>query len=110
METNGFFLMTLLHFCPLIPFSILNFVIGITSMRLSDFCLSIIGVLPGSFVYILMGTSIHDVQDIISEKSSSKNNSLNLAFIITGSTISLIGIAYTSYVTKQYFDEIVENA
>jgi len=110
MESDGFFLMTLLHFCPLVPFSILNFVIGITSMSLLDFCLSIIGIIPGTIVYILMGTSIQDVRDIVSAKKSSKNSQINLAFVITGSLIGLIGIAYTSYVTKKYFDEIVKKA
>ena len=110
MESDGFFLMTLLHFCPLVPFTILNFVIGITSMGLLDFCLSIIGIIPGSVVYILMGTSIQDVRDIVSDKKSSKNARLNLAFIITGTIIGLLGIAYTSYVTKKYFDEIVQKS
>ena len=110
MESDGFFLMTLLHFCPLVPFTVLNFIIGITSMGLVDFCLSIIGIIPGTVVYILMGTSIQDVRDIVSARKSSKNSKINLAFIIAGTLIGLIGIAYTSYVTKKYFDEIVTKA
>jgi len=110
MESDGFFLMTLLHFCPLIPFTVLNFVIGITSMSLLDFCLSIVGIVPGTIVYILMGTSIQDVRDIVSAKKSSKNSKINMALIITGTLVGLVGIAYTSYVTKRYFDEIVKKA
>ena len=110
LDTDGFYLMTLLHFCPLISFSILNFIIGITSMRFIPFCLSIIGILPGTIIYLLMGTSISDVRDIISSKNTKHNAKLNLYFVIAGTIIGLIGIAYTSWVTKRYFDEIVEKS
>ena len=68
VESDGLVLLTLLHMSPVVPFSILNFVVGVTSMRFRDFVLSMVGVLPGTIVYIMIGTTISDVTDVISGK------------------------------------------
>ena len=60
--------MTLLHMSPMVPFSILNFVVGMSAMRFRDFCFSFIGVIPGSVVFVLIGTTLSDISDLISGK------------------------------------------
>ena len=72
VETDGLLLLTLLHMSPVVPFSILNFVVGITAMRFTHFVISMVGVIPGTIVYIMIGTTISDVTDVISGKHKSK--------------------------------------
>lgn len=109
METDGFYLMTLLHFCPLISFSIINFVIGITSMKIMDFCLSIVGILPSTIICLLMGTSISNLNEVFNGDKNNKNNSkLELYLVVGGSIIGLLGLIYTSYIVRGYFDEIMK--
>lgn len=60
MLSDGLLLMVMLHMSPMVPFSILNFIIGMTAMRLQDFLFSLIAVIPGTIVFILVGTTFQD--------------------------------------------------
>ena len=108
LEKQGFLLMTLLHASPIVPFGILNFVVGITSMKFKDFCLSMVGIVPGSFVQIMVGTTFKDASDIISGHSSPHSDkNTELIVMIIGTIIGCGGIIWTSFVAKKYFDEII---
>ena len=108
IASDGVLLLTLLHMSPIVPFSILNFVVGITTMRFRDFVLSMIGVVPGTIVYIMIGTTISNVADVISGKSKAqKHQTLELVFIIVGTLLGIAGLIWTSWVTKRYFDAII---
>jgi uncharacterized membrane protein YdjX (TVP38/TMEM64 family) len=109
LVTDGFILMTLLHLSPMVPFSILNFCVGMSAMSFKDFCLSFIGVLPGSIVFILIGTTLSDISDLLTGKSNlnAKEQQIELAFVSIGSVLGIFAIIWTSLVTKKYFDEIV---
>ena len=70
LVTDGFILMTLLHMSPMVPFSVLNFCVGMSAMSFKDFCLSFVGVIPGSIVFILIGTTLSDISDLLNGKST----------------------------------------
>lgn len=45
----------LLRLSPVIPFSVLNYALGLTKVRLGDFMLASIGMLPGTLLYVYSG-------------------------------------------------------
>ena len=57
MISDGLLLMVLLHMSPMVPFSILNFVVGMTAMKQKDFITSLIAVIPGTVVFLMVGTT-----------------------------------------------------
>ncbi len=69
-QKNGASYLFTLRLVPVFPFFMVNLVMGLTAIRLSTFFLvSWIGMLPGSFVYVLAGSklaNIHSVGDIFS--------------------------------------------
>ena len=59
LERDGIVYLLALRFNPLIPFFLINFARGLTRMRATTFTLvSLIGLLPASFVYANAGTAL----------------------------------------------------
>lgn len=76
LKRNGFRVMLLLRLNSLIPFSALNYIGGVTGVTLTDFTLSLVGIIPEFIVYVIIGgaaqgtlfafnTSINEVQYIL---------------------------------------------
>jgi uncharacterized membrane protein YdjX (TVP38/TMEM64 family) len=69
---NGFSYLLFLRLVPMFPFFLINLAMGVTKIRTRDFFLaSIIGMLPGSFVYCNAGTqlaSINSLNDLVSTR------------------------------------------
>lgn len=69
---NGLKVVFLLRLSPIFPFSILNYALGLTRVRLRDFILaSFIGMLPGTFLYVYLGSSVANLAALASGKAAS---------------------------------------
>jgi uncharacterized membrane protein YdjX (TVP38/TMEM64 family) len=70
LERDGIAYLLALRFNPLIPFFLINFAMGLTRMRATTFTLvSLVGLLPASFVYANAGTELARIEqpaDILS--------------------------------------------
>ena len=61
LDKNGFFILLLLRLPPILPFDPLSFACGLTNIKYKDFILaSLIGVLPETLCYSIMGENILD--------------------------------------------------
>jgi uncharacterized membrane protein YdjX (TVP38/TMEM64 family) len=59
MEVNGFFYVLLFRFIPLVNFDLISYLAGISKVRLTSFFLgTIIGIIPGTFAYNFLGSSM----------------------------------------------------
>jgi uncharacterized membrane protein YdjX (TVP38/TMEM64 family) len=61
VEAQGTTMVFLLRLTPLVPFTALNYLLGITSIRWRDTLLAAPGMLPGTFLYVYYGHVIGDV-------------------------------------------------
>ena len=72
LERDGIVYLLALRFNPLIPFFLINFAMGLTRMRAASFTLvSLVGLLPASFVYANAGTELARIEqpsDILSTR------------------------------------------
>jgi uncharacterized membrane protein YdjX (TVP38/TMEM64 family) len=55
IERQGRRIVFLLRLSPIFPFSLLNYTLGLTSVRLSDYVVASIGMLPGTLLYVYSG-------------------------------------------------------
>jgi uncharacterized membrane protein YdjX (TVP38/TMEM64 family) len=54
---SGLRLVALVRLSPAVPFSLLNYALGLTTIRLRDYVLgSFVGMLPGTFLYVYLGS------------------------------------------------------
>ena len=68
IEKNGFKVIFLLRLEPIfLPFALLNYALGLTSVRLRDYVLaSWLGMLPATFLYVYLGSALHNISDLVS--------------------------------------------
>ena len=53
---DGRRIVLLMRLSPLFPFSALNYALGLTRLRLGDFLIAMIGIIPGTALYVYTGT------------------------------------------------------
>jgi uncharacterized membrane protein YdjX (TVP38/TMEM64 family) len=85
--------MLLLRLCPLVPFSALNYIGGVTGISWRDFAASLVGILPMTILTVLLGASTGSLVD-----ESEKTKGQQLWFIIifcSGLAFGIIAIVYT---------------
>jgi len=64
---DGFKIVLLLRLSPVFPFSLLNYALGLTRVRLRDYVLaSFLGMLPGTFLYVYLGSLITNTAQLVS--------------------------------------------
>ncbi len=55
IEREGRRIVFLLRLSPVFPFSLLNYALGLTRVRLADYALASVGMLPGTILYVYSG-------------------------------------------------------
>lgn len=59
VEARGFWLVFLLRLSPVVPYNVLNYALGLTSVRLGPYVLaSLLGALPSTVLYTYLGASV----------------------------------------------------
>ena len=53
--------MFLLRLSPLFPFTLLNYALGLTTVRFADYALASLGMIPGTILYVYYGKLAGDV-------------------------------------------------
>ncbi len=71
---SGFKIVLLLRLSPLFPFNLLNYGLGLTRVRLRDFVVaSFLGMLPGTLLYVYLGSLVTSASALLSGKSRGAN-------------------------------------
>lgn len=61
IERRGLRVVLLLRLSPVFPFNLLNYALGLTRVRLRDYLLACLGMLPGTLLYVYYGKVAGDV-------------------------------------------------
>ena len=65
VAAGGFKIVLLTRLSPLFPFTLLNYAFGLTKVRFRDYVLaSWIGMLPGTMMYVYLGSSVKELADV----------------------------------------------
>lgn len=68
MEQQGFKILTLVRLSPIFPFTLVNYAFGLTRVSLGAYILgSFLGMLPGTLMYVYLGSAVGDVASLASE-------------------------------------------
>ena len=69
---QGFKIVLLLRLSPVFPFNLLNYGLGLTKVRFSDYIMAAIGMIPGTFLYVYYGKLAGDVASLAGGASVEK--------------------------------------
>lgn len=105
LEGNGFKIMLLLRLSPLIPFNVLDYISGVTSISLQKYSLALVGILPGTVMFCYIGATASSFGD--GTAAASNNKALNTTILVLGIVFALAGAAITSYYSKKELDKIL---
>jgi uncharacterized membrane protein YdjX (TVP38/TMEM64 family) len=86
----------LLRLSPVFPFNLLNYGLGLTQIRLLDFLIAMIGVLPGTILYVYSGKLVGDVAAVASGAAPARG----LGYYLVLALGLLATIAVTTVVTR----------
>ena len=81
----------LLRLSPIFPFSLLNYGLGLTRVSLRDYALACFGMIPGTFLYVYLGSVVGDLARIASGETGAGSAAQKL--------ILIIGLVVTGVVT-----------
>ena len=69
---SGFKIIFLLRLSPIFPFNLLNYALGLARVRLRDYVVaSFLGMLPGTFLYVYLGSLVTNASELLSGKRPS---------------------------------------
>lgn len=64
---DGFKIVLLLRLSPIVPYNLLNYLLGLTRIRLRDYLLaSFVGMFPGTFLYVYLGSLVTSASEVMS--------------------------------------------
>ena len=86
-------MLILIRTCPFIPFSIFNYLLGVTSINVNDFMIALFGILPEKMMVIYVGLTLEN----IAEYNNNNNSSLQMFIAIFGSISLVVIIIYVTH-------------
>lgn len=104
---EGFKIVVLTRLSPIFPFTLLNYAFGVTRVSLKDYVLGSIGMIPGTVMYVYIGSLVNDVTRVGSEQPLSSQAQIG-QWVLRG--IGLIAtIAVTLFITRIARKSLIES-
>ncbi|NET42994.1 TVP38/TMEM64 family protein [Okeania sp. SIO2B3] len=91
---EGFKIVFLTRLCPLFPFNLLNYAFGVMQVSLKDYILGSLGMIPGTIMYVYIGSIIGDITLI-----GTSQQPTNFTVEVTKWIINIVGLISTVLVT-----------
>ncbi|NJL78316.1 MAG: TVP38/TMEM64 family protein [Richelia sp. RM1_1_1] len=95
---NGFKIVFLTRLSPIFPFNLLNYAFGVTQVSLKDYILGSIGMIPGTIMYVYMGSLIGNIA--ITNSSIPKSPEAQFAQMLLQGIGLIATIFVTIYIAK----------
>ncbi|MFM2433077.1 MAG: hypothetical protein RLZZ511_4291 [Cyanobacteriota bacterium] len=105
---EGFKIVTLTRLSPLFPFNLLNYAFGITQVSLKDYMLGSIGMVPGTILYVYLGSLLGSLAMIGSKTAADPQTvALQWAVKIVGLIATVAVSIYVTRIAKRALDESI---
>ncbi|MBD2136497.1 TVP38/TMEM64 family protein [Anabaena sp. FACHB-1237] len=102
---EGFKIVFLTRLSPLFPFNILNYALGITSVSLKDYFLASVGMIPGTIMYVYLGSLAGNLA-LIGTANQPSNSTIQWVLKIIGFIATLIVTIYVTKIAKKALETI----
>ena len=106
MRTEGLRFCFLLRLCPIVPFNLINYILGGTSLTLRQYFLAGPGYIPICVAYVFVGTTIGSFADLVS--GNYDGGPTKFIILIIGCVIALLLAVYITRVIKRYLRKTTE--
>ncbi|MFH7241698.1 MAG: TVP38/TMEM64 family protein [Spirulina sp.] len=100
---EGFKIVLLTRLSPVFPFNLLNYAFGLTGVSLRNYALGSVGMIPGTILYVYIGSLAGDLARLGTE-SPSTNPAAQWAIRIIGFAATVAVTVYVTRVARQALD------
>ena len=99
----------LLRLSPVFPFNLLNYSLGLTQVRLADYLIASLGMLPGSLLYVYTGKVAGDVAAVAGGGAGEKG-AADWAVLVLGLVATAIVTIIVTRIARRALDAATDNA
>ncbi|MGF1535383.1 MAG: TVP38/TMEM64 family protein [Elainellaceae cyanobacterium] len=104
---EGFKIVLLTRLSPVFPFNLLNYAYGLTGVSLKDYVLGCIGMLPGTIMYVYLGSLAGNLATLGAGETPD-NAAVQWAIRIIGFIATVAVTLYVTRVARKALDETVD--
>jgi len=106
---QGFKIVLLTRLSPAFPFNLLNYAYGLTGVRFRDYVLgSLIGMLPGTIMYVYLGSLVTSVTELASGRAS--GGAPQQLFYFAGLAVTVLVTVYVTRLARRALAEATRGA
>lgn len=106
LENNGFKIVLLLRLAPIVPFSLLNYALGASSVSLQDYLFASIGLIPKQSLIVYVAVSVGSLKEAVDKETG--NTTEVIIILVVGSVLGIIAAVYLTVVAKREFNKIIQ--
>ncbi len=96
---EGFKIVLLTRLSPVLPFNLLNYAFGVTQVSLRDYILGSLGMIPGTVMYVYLGSLVGDVAMLGKPDRSTSPETQIIQWVIRGVGL-MATVALTIYLAR----------
>ena len=104
---QGLKIVALLRLSPVFPFNMLNYALGLTRVRLRDYLIAHLFMLPGTFLYVYYGRLAGAVAEVASGTQPERGPGY-YALLVTGLVATLAVTAFVTRIARNSLREITD--
>jgi uncharacterized membrane protein YdjX (TVP38/TMEM64 family) len=104
----------LLRLSPVFPFTLLNYLLGLSKVSFRDYALACFGMIPGTLLYVYLGKVAGEVISIAGDAASTTAGSsgkspLEIAFLLFGLAVTVFITVYVTRVARKALQEATDH-
>ncbi len=105
---EGFKIVALTRLSPVFPFNLLNYGMGVTGVSLKDYVLASIGMIPGTIMYVYIGSLAGSIATIGGETQPDANPIAQWGIRIVGFAATVAVTLYVTKIAKKALNESID--
>jgi uncharacterized membrane protein YdjX (TVP38/TMEM64 family) len=103
---EGLKIVTLLRLSPVVPFSLLNYALGLTRVRLADYLLGMAGIIPGTLLYVYYGKVGGDLAALVGGARPS-GGPVSIALLVLGLIATIAVTVLITRAARRALDHVI---
>jgi len=96
----------LLRLSPIFPYNLLNYALGLTGVRFADYALACLGMLPGTLLYVYLGSAAGNLAEIAAGERAATDTQQRLIFYAGLAVTAVVTVAVTRIARRALQEEV----
>jgi len=105
LKDKGLKIFILLRLSPIIPFNVINYIGGVSSVTLRDYAIALFAILPVTILYVFLGASASSLAD---STNSGQSKTVTITVVVVGAVFGILAIWLTTRYARRELNRVLE--